>query len=74
MHCFSTGYSGRTAIGELLEVNDDIRSLITERAHTSRMREAAIANGMVPLREDGLNKALRGITTIEEVVNQTEEL
>ncbi len=73
-HCFHTGFAGRTAIGELLEVNDDIRSLIVERSHTSRLRDAAIGSGMISMREDGLNKAFRGITTFEEVVNQTEEL
>jgi type II secretory ATPase GspE/PulE/Tfp pilus assembly ATPase PilB-like protein len=74
MHCFNTGYSGRTAIGELLEVNDDIRALITEKAHTARIRDAAIANGMIPLRQDGLSKVFRGVTTFEEVIGQTEEL
>ena len=73
-HCFGTGYSGRTAIGELLEVNDDIRSLIIERAPTSRLREVSISHGMTPMRENGLNKAMRGLTTFEEVISHTEEL
>jgi len=73
LQCFNTGYFGRVAIGELLEVNDDIRALITEKAHTLRIRDAAIGNGMVTLREDGLNKVFRGLTTFEEVVGQTEE-
>jgi type IV pilus assembly protein PilB len=73
MHCFNTGFSGRIAIGELLEINDDIRTMITEKAHTARVKEVAMAGGMVPMREDGLDKAFRGITTFEEVINQTEE-
>lgn len=73
-HCFGTGYSGRTAIGELLEVNDDTRSLIIERAPTSRLREVSISQGMVPMRENGLLKAMRGLTTFEEVISHTEEL
>ncbi len=73
-HCFGTGFMGRTAIGELLAVDDDIQNLIIERAPTSRIRDAAILHGMTPMREDGLYKAMRGLTTFEEVISQTEEL
>ncbi len=71
-HCFQTGFYGRTAIGELLETNDEIRDLIVNRAHTIHIEEAAIRNGMVSLNKDGLRKILASETTYEEVASQTE--
>ncbi len=72
-NCFNTGYYGRTAIGELLETNDEIRSLIVQRAHKVRIEEAAISNGMIPIHRDGMRKVLARETTYEEVASQTEE-
>jgi type II secretory ATPase GspE/PulE/Tfp pilus assembly ATPase PilB-like protein len=55
-------------IYELFLVNEDIKKLISERASTQVIREAAKKTvGMVPLRVDGLRKVLKGITTLEEV-------
>jgi len=73
-HCFNTGYYGRTAIGEFLETDDDIRSLVVNRAHTVKIEEAAVRGGMIPIYRDGLRKVLERITTFEEVASQTEEL
>ena len=70
--CFNTGFSGRTAIGEFLLTNDKIRTLITEKVHTTEIREAAIENGMVPIHLDGIRKVLNRETTYEEIVSQTE--
>jgi type II secretory ATPase GspE/PulE/Tfp pilus assembly ATPase PilB-like protein len=67
-NCDGTGYKSRIGIHEVLEVNDDIRSLIVSRADASQIKQAAIKNGMKTMLEDGLDKARRGITTIEEVV------
>jgi type IV pilus assembly protein PilB len=65
--CRHTGFKGRTGIFELMVVNDEIAELIVRRAPLADIREAAKANGMKELREDGLDKVLQGITTPEEV-------
>jgi type IV pilus assembly protein PilB len=67
-NCKQSGYRGRTGIFELLPINEKIKQLISEKASTQLIREAAKKMvGMVSLREDGLRKVLRGITTLEEV-------
>lgn len=65
--CSGWGYSGRTGIFELLRVNDDIRSAINRSASSGELERLAIANGMKPLLEDGLEKVRLGITAEEEV-------
>jgi general secretion pathway protein E len=69
--CSNLGYSGRTVVMETLELNDDLRRLILNKAETTEIREAAISNGMLPMFDDGLRKALDGVTTLEEVVRTT---
>lgn len=66
--CRNTGYKGRIGIHELMRLNDEIAELIVRRAPLADIREAAKANGMHELREDGLDKVLQGITTPEEVM------
>ncbi|HKK82749.1 MAG TPA: type II secretion system protein GspE, partial [Atribacterota bacterium] len=71
-HCKGTGYKGRTAIFELMVIENNIRELIYKNATLSEIRETAIKkNGMVTLKEDGLRNITQGITTIEEVVRTT---
>lgn len=70
-HCNQKGYKGRLAIYELLTVNEDIKRLTMERASSSKVKEAAIENGMRTLRQDGISKVLQGLTTVEEVVRVT---
>lgn len=71
-HCKQTGYKGRTAVFELMVINEPIRELIYGHASLSEIRDAAIKkNGMVTLKEDGLLKIGAGITTMEEVVRAT---
>ena len=70
-NCNDTGYKGRKGIFELLVINDALRFLINERAPTVVMRQKAIEQGMIPLREDGLRSIFDGDTTIEEVVKYT---
>ena len=65
--CRHTGYKGRTGIYELMVLNDEIAELIVRRAPLADIREAAKANGMSELREDGLQKILAGNTTPDEV-------
>jgi type IV pilus assembly protein PilB len=70
-HCNNTGYRGRVGLYELLSVNAEIQDLIIEGASTELLRDAARRNGMVPLREAGLERAYEGLTTIEEVIRET---
>jgi type IV pilus assembly protein PilB len=67
-YCNNTGYRGRTTICEVLTVTPAVRDLIVKRAPAAEIREQAIAEGMRTLREDGIAKALKGVTTIEEVM------
>jgi type II secretory ATPase GspE/PulE/Tfp pilus assembly ATPase PilB-like protein len=69
--CENTGYRGRTGIFELMAVSEEIKQLIAERKGANVIRQAAIEKGMRPLREDGLEKVLMGITTLEEVSRVT---
>ncbi|MDK2816194.1 MAG: type pilus assembly protein PilB [Moorella sp. (in: firmicutes)] len=66
--CSFTGYAGRTAIQEVLVMNEELRSLVTAKAPAMALKEAAVAAGMVPLIEDGLEKVRQGITTVSEVL------
>jgi len=66
-HCDHSGYRGRAAILELLVMSEPVRSAILEHRDADSIRAAAIANGMAPMRDDGLRKALAGLTTVAEV-------
>ncbi len=70
--CNNTGYRGRAAIAELLVMADNLKPLIIEKATTAEIRKRAQENGMRTLREDGLFKIYDGITTIEEVLKETQ--
>jgi len=70
--CRYTGYRGRVGIYEILILDDDIRELILRRASPAEIRRAAQPKGMKTLREDGLEKAVQGITSVEEVMRVTE--
>lgn len=61
------GYTGRAGLYEAIEVDEDIQKIIVSRATSSEIMKVARANGTVTMRQDGLLKALSGITTIEEV-------
>jgi type IV pilus assembly protein PilB len=63
-----TGYKGRMGIHELLRMNAEIAELVVRRASVNDLKEAAKANGMKELREDGLEKVLAGVTTPDEVM------
>ena len=67
-HCKQSGYFGRSGIFELLIVNEKIKQLISDKAPAQVIRDTAKQTlGMISLREDGLIKVLRGITTLDEV-------
>ena len=65
--CGASGYKGRAAIHELLIVDDEIRHLIVSKASAAPVRDAAFASGMRSLKQDGIEKILRGQTTLFEV-------
>src|SRR5271157_2340014 len=67
LECSGTGYHGRTAICELLDLSDHIREMIVDRRPTSEIKRAAIAEGMITLRESGMAKVRAGITTLREI-------
>ncbi|MDD5722755.1 MAG: type II secretion system ATPase GspE [Syntrophales bacterium] len=71
--CRGTGFKGRTAIFEYLAVNDRIRREIMAKSSTERIKDVAIENGMMVLRQDGWRKVREGITTIQEVLRVTLE-
>jgi type IV pilus assembly protein PilB len=66
-HCRQTGYMGRTGIFEVLEINDHVRSLVLRGATDAAIRVAATEGGMRSIGEDGLQKVMAGITTLDEV-------
>lgn len=66
--CGGTGYRGRVGIYEMMVVTEEIRELILRRVSTTEISRAAESSGMVRLREDGMIKAARGETTLEEVL------
>ncbi|TYO95065.1 GspE/PulE family protein [Desulfallas thermosapovorans] len=68
MRCSNTGYRGRIGIYELLFVSEAIQNLTLERKPSREIRKAAIAEGMITLRQDGLAKVREGITTLEEIM------
>jgi type IV pilus assembly protein PilB len=71
-HCWDTGYRGRIALFELLVVNDPIQDLILQRASSKMIRKVAReTQGMKSLQEDGIDKVLKGVTTIDEVTKTT---
>lgn len=72
--CNGTGYRGRMGIIETFQIDDRVRELIVSRAQSWEIKDYAMKHlGMVPLRQDGLTKAERGVTTLEEVMAVTSE-
>jgi general secretion pathway protein E len=69
--CRGTGYSGRKGLYELLETDDEIRRLASERTPSHLVKQAAQTAGMQTLRENGWRKVRRGLTSIEEVLRVT---
>jgi len=72
-HCFGSGYTGRMGIFELMELGDEIRTLIMKNADAAAITNVARRNGMRNLREDGWLKVMNGVTTPDEVMRVTQE-
>lgn len=71
--CSQTGYRGRTGIFELLVLDDEIRRLIGNKADSGSIRQAAMAKGMVTLKDEGAEKVFHGVTTTEELMRITQQ-
>jgi len=71
--CNGQGYSGRTGVYEVLEINEDIRRLAIRNADASEIKKCAVDQGMRSLRDDGAHKVLCGTTSLDEVMRVTSE-
>jgi general secretion pathway protein E/type IV pilus assembly protein PilB len=69
--CHQTGFKGRTGIHELMVNTDELKDLIVQRTNANTLRQVALRNGMITLRQDGWKKVLAGSTTIDEVARVT---
>ena len=69
--CRTTGFRGRTAIHELMVNNDPIKEMIVQRVNAGVIRQRALKDSMITLRQDGWRKVLNGTTTIDEVARVT---
>jgi len=67
-HCAGSGFKGRLGVHELMLSKDDARALIRKRASAGELRQSALAHGMLTLRQDGIEKALQGLTEVSEVL------
>jgi type IV pilus assembly protein PilB len=70
--CKKTGYLGRTGVHEFLKVSDPMRELIIKKRSSAELRDQAIKEGMVTLRQSGIEKILKGKTSVEEILRITE--
>ena len=71
--CNQTGFFGRIAVFEIMEVNEEIRSLIAKNASTEQLADAAKRSGMRTLRENGIRYVLEGITSVDEMLKASYE-
>ena len=69
--CNSTGYKGRIALFEVMNVTSRMREMIVNGANNQELRARACEDGMITLRESGLVKIWQGITSVEEVLRET---
>ena len=72
--CRNTGFSGRLSIQEILIPSRNVQKLIIEKADAAQIRNAAIKDGFVPLRMAGIKKVIEGITTLEEILQATQDI
>ena len=71
--CHQTGYGGRISIIEMLMVTDEIRKLILEHADASSLTNAAMQQGMRTMYQDGLQKVVQGVTSLDEILRVTQD-
>ena len=71
--CTRTGYKGRRALFEVLDVDEDIEGSIVRRENATQIRNLALSKGMTTLREDGWSKVFNGVTSVKEIMRVTED-
>ena len=71
--CTRTGYKGRRALFEVLDVDEEIEGAIVRRENATQIRNLALSKGMKTLREDGWTKVFKGVTSVKEVLRVTED-
>ena len=71
--CSRTGYKGRRALFEVLEVDEDIESAIIKRENATQIQHISLSKGMKTLREDGWAKVFKGVTSVAEIRRVTED-
>ena len=71
--CTRTGYKGRRALFEVLEVDEDIEGAIVRRENATQIRNLSLSKGMRTLRQDGWDKAFKGVTSVKEIMRVTED-
>jgi type IV pilus assembly protein PilB len=69
--CNHTGYKGRVGLYEVMPITPEIRSMILQGKSSDAIREKAIEQGMQTLKDDGIDKILQGVTTVEELMRET---
>jgi type II secretory ATPase GspE/PulE/Tfp pilus assembly ATPase PilB-like protein len=70
--CFNSGYAGRTAIYEFMEIDETVRTQVMEGVTASRIKRSAVERGMITLRADGVEKIRKRLTTSDEVLRVTQ--
>ncbi|HTB21156.1 MAG TPA: GspE/PulE family protein [bacterium] len=73
-YCFGTGYRGRSVVSEMLVVDEAIRAKIGTKSSSAEIQATAVEAGMRPMYLDGVDKVLRGITTLEEILEVAEDV
>ena len=74
LQCRNTGFLGRLGVFEIFPMSDQLKKLISGKAHDSELRQTAVREGMTTLREDAWRKVLAGLTTVEEALRVTGEM
>ena len=70
--CYQTGYAGRVAIYEMLPINESVKGLIIEHSSANKIKKLGIEEGMRTLRQDGVEKIIKGLTSLDEILRVTQ--
>ena len=71
-NCFNTGYKGRVAISEILVMDEKLKNLILKTHDSNQIKNEALKQNMETLRDDGIRKVIKGVTSISEVLRVTQ--
>jgi type II secretory ATPase GspE/PulE/Tfp pilus assembly ATPase PilB-like protein len=70
--CRKTGYTGRLGIYEMMVMDDSLRDVVTSNPDVNQLRKLCRERGLVTLRQDGFDKVMKGLTTVDEILRVTE--